>query len=127
MSRTASGLDDLGAQFRVGHFQLYKAYRAKLREQLRLAGAGQEQRSWVLRLGKIRVAARGVIFVVAGSFLILAALRSDPGEAARLAGLLVELSRQPYGPWVLGAVAAGLVAYGVFMLLQSKCRRIVTT
>jgi hypothetical protein len=80
----------------------------------------------VLRFGKAGIAARGAVFVAAGSFLILAALRSDPTEARGLDGILVELSRQPYGPWLLGAVAAGLIAYGVFMLLQSKYRRIVT-
>ena len=109
----------------VGLFQFYKAYTAKFREQLRLAGAGREPRAWVLRFGKVGIAARGVVFVAAGFFLILAALRSDPAEARGLDGILVELSRQPYGPWLLGAVAAGLVAYGVFMLLQSKYRRIV--
>lgn len=111
----------------VGLFQFYKAYTAKFREQLQMAGAGPEPRAWVLRFGKAGIAARGVVFVAAGIFLMLSAYRSDPGEARGLDGVLVELSRQPAGPWLLGAVAAGLVAYGVFMLLQSKYRRIVTT
>lgn len=110
----------------VGLFQFYKAYTAKFREQLQLAGAGPEPRAWVLRFGKFGIAARGVVFVVAGVFLIIAALRSDPAEARGLDGVLLALFRQPFGPWVLGAVAAGLVAYGAFMLLQSKYRRIVT-
>jgi hypothetical protein len=110
----------------VGLFQFYKAYTAQFREQLQLAGAGRERRGWVLRFGKVGIAARGVVFVLAGSFLILAAFRSDPAEARGLDGVLLELFRRPYGPWLLGAVAAGLVAYGVFMLMQSKYRRIIT-
>ncbi len=111
----------------VGLFQFYKAYTAKFREHLQLSDAGQELRVWVLRFGRVGIAARGVVFVASGFFLILAALHSDPAKARGLDGVLLELSRQPYGPWLLGTVASGLVAYGVFMLLQSKYRRIVTT
>lgn len=110
----------------VGLFQFYKAYTAKFREQLQLAGAGPKPRAWVIRFGKVGIAARGVVFVVAGAFLIIAALRSDPAQARGLDGVLDELARQPAGPWLLGGVAAGLVAYGVFMLMLSKYRRIVT-
>ena len=36
------------------------------------------------------------------------------------------LSRQPEGDLLLGAVALGLVAYAVYLLIEARCRRIGT-
>jgi Domain of Unknown Function (DUF1206) len=43
-----------------------------------------------------------------------------------LGGALVAVAQQPYGPWLLGVVALGLVAYGLFCLSQALYRRVVT-
>ena len=34
------------------------------------------------------------------------------------------LQEQPYGPWVLGIVAAGLFAFGIYSVIQAVYRRI---
>jgi hypothetical protein len=60
-----------------------------------------------------------------GLFLILAAFRQEPGEAKGLAGALNTLAEQPYGPFLLGAVAAGLALYGLYMFVEARYRRIV--
>jgi hypothetical protein len=39
--------------------------------------------------------------------------------------VLLALERQPLGPWLLGLVALGLMAYGVYMLVEALYRRIV--
>ena len=31
---------------------------------------------------------------------------------------------QSFGPWLLGGVALGLVAYGLYMLVEARYRRI---
>ena len=54
----------------------------------------------------------------------MAALEADPAEARGLAGALATLARQPYGPWLLGAVAVGFVAYGVYLFLEARYRRV---
>ncbi|MDX6484418.1 MAG: hypothetical protein QOE95_2189, partial [Gaiellaceae bacterium] len=46
-------------------------------------------------------------------------------EAQGLAGALRALEQQPYGPYVLGAVALGLVAYGLYMFVEARYRRMV--
>lgn len=76
------------------------------------------------RLGRLGLAARGVIFGIIGVFLIQAALQSNPNKAQGLDGALQELARQPFGAWILGTVATGLVAYGIYMLAQARYRRI---
>ena len=47
-----------------------------------------------------------------------------PKEARGLDGALLELSQQPYGRYLLGAVAVGLLAYGLYCFVQARYRRI---
>ena len=68
--------------------------------------------------------ARQVIFTVI-VFLVVAALRHNPQAAQGLDGALATLATQPFGPYVLGLVAAGLAAYGLFALVEARYRRMV--
>ena len=68
--------------------------------------------------------ARGLVFAIVGGFLVLAAWHALPAKAKGLAGALGTLLAQPAGPWLLGLVAAGLAAYGVFNLLMARYRSI---
>ena len=52
---------------------------------------------------------------VAGVFLLLAAYQSDPNEARGLGVALETVQPRPLGPYVLGAVALGLLVYGAFI------------
>lgn len=107
-----------------GVYQLYRAYAEDPAEQLVIDDLGRTAETWLVRGGRIGTAARGVVFVVSGIFLVRAGLRSDPSEARGLEGALETLHRQPYGPWLLGAVAVGLAAFGVFELAKARYRRI---
>ena len=40
-------------------------------------------------------------------------------------GVLATLAEQPFGPFLLGLVAVGLVAYGAYMLIAARYRRMV--
>jgi hypothetical protein len=108
----------------AGLYQFYMAYRADFRDELKLGEMGIRQRAWATRSGRLGYAARGVVFGVIGVFLAQAALQTDPDEARGLGGALETLARQPFGPYILGAVALGLVAYGVFMFVMARYRRI---
>ncbi len=37
---------------------------------------------------------------------------------------LETLAAQPYGPWMLTFVALGLMAYGVYMVVKARYRRL---
>ena len=108
----------------AGLYQFYKVYRADFRDELKLGEMGAREKAWATRSGRLGYAARGVVFGVIGVFLIQAALQTDPDEARGLGGALQTLARQPFGPYILGAVALGLVAYGVFMFVMARYRRI---
>jgi hypothetical protein len=108
----------------AGLYQLYKVYRVDLRDELKLGEMSARERTWATRSGRLGYAARGVVFGVIGVFLVQAALQTDPDEARGLGGALQTLARQPFGPYILGTVALGLVAYGVFMFVMARYRRI---
>src|ERR671913_608202 len=110
----------------VGLRELYQAYKARFLKYLRLDEMGEKVRKWTERWGRLGVAARGIVFCVVGPFLVRAALEHDPQEARGLGGALQTLARQPLGPWLLGAVALGLVAYGLFMLSVARYRHVNT-
>ncbi len=108
----------------AGLYQFYKVYRADFRDELKLGEMGDRERTWATRSGRLGYAARGVVFGAIGVFLVQAALQTDPDEARGLGGALQTLARQPFGPYILGAVALGLMAYGVFMFVMARYRRI---
>lgn len=110
----------------VGVHEIYQAFKAGFVEYLKLGEMGEKVRKWTERWGRLGIAARGVVFGVVGTFLIRAALEYDPQEARGLGGALQTLAQQPLGPWLLGAVAFGLIAYGLFMLAVARYRRIST-
>jgi hypothetical protein len=108
----------------VGLHELYQAYKAEFLEYLKLSEMGEKVRKWTERWGRLGIAARGIIFGIVGVFLIRAALQYDPQEARGLGGALQTLAQQPLGPWLLGAVALGFIAYRLFMLSVARYRRI---
>jgi hypothetical protein len=62
-----------------------------------------------------------------GFFLIQAAHQSNSNQVRGLEGALDSLARQPYGLWLLGIVALGLIAYGLYYIVQARYRRINVT
>jgi hypothetical protein len=109
----------------VGVAQLVRACKPNLTEDLRLTDVGAEHATLITRIGRAGYAARGVAFGTIGGLLIAAALHANPQEAAGLDGALAVLAGQPFGAYVLGAVAVGLAAYGCFALVEARYRRMV--
>jgi hypothetical protein len=105
--------------------QLYKAYTTKFREKLKTNEMDEKTETFATRSGQAGLSARGVVFGIIGVFLIQAALHSNAGEARGLSGALRALEQQSYGQWILGIVALGLVAYGLYMFVLARYRRMI--
>lgn len=108
----------------VGIYQLYKAYTAKFRQRFKLREMDQTEEKWATRSGRLGLGARGVVFGLIGIFFVQAAWQYDPDQAGGLGKALQTLAQQPYGPWLLGIVALGLVAYGAYSFALARYRRI---
>lgn len=107
-----------------GVYQLVRAIKSDLAKRLDLSRMRVRTREWAVRAAKAGVAARGVVFLIIAWFLVQAAIDYDPGEARGLQGALEALRSTPAGPWLLGAVAVGLVGYGLFEIVKARFRRI---
>lgn len=108
----------------TGLYQLYNAYTVKFREKLKLQEMSQREVLWATRTGRLGFAARAVVYFILGGFFIQAALRANPQEAGGLGEALQQLGQQPYGQFLLGAVAIGLVCYGFFAIVLARYQRI---
>lgn len=109
----------------VGISYLYQAYKAKFQRHFNRHQMSETERKWAKWLGQFGIAARGIVFGLIGLFLVLAALHSEASEARGLGGSLATLAQQPFGPWLLGIVALGLVAYSVYSWIEARYRRII--
>jgi hypothetical protein len=81
----------------------------------------KERRVWIARIGRVGLAARGVVFTILGGFVIAAACLEDAHEVKGLDGALRALDRAG-GGWVLALAGAGLAAYGVYMFCEARYR-----
>jgi hypothetical protein len=106
---------------------LYQGYRGLSKDFLKDSKTEQMSarvRHWIEWIGTVGHLARMVVFGLVGVFLIKAAVDFNPNKAVGLDGALAKLAHQSYGPFLLGLVAAGLVAFGLYSLSDARYRRI---
>lgn len=100
----------------TGLYQLVKAARGDFLRHLDQKAARE---AWVNWVGRAGYAARGVVFLIMGWFLWQAARSSDASEAGDMGAALDSL------PGTLQmVVAAGLLLFGIFSLVEAVYRRI---
>ena len=107
-----------------GLYEIYRGFTANLGKRLDLEGDAVPHRKRIVAVGRVGHAARGVVFGIIGWLVFTAARQYDASEAQGLEGALAKLREQPYGAWLLGIVAMGLVAYGLFQLVNARYRAI---
>jgi hypothetical protein len=78
----------------------------------------------IRRIGQVGTIARGVVVGLAGILVISAAWTFDPKKARGIDGAFRTLLEQPFGRLLTGLVAVGLVAFGVFGLVEAKYRKV---
>ncbi len=108
----------------VAIYMFARAITGKFQRRLLLTGLSARLRGGIILLGRFGYAALGVVFSIIGTFLIVAAAQHNPHEAKGLDAALRTLIQQPFGPVLLGIVALGLVAYGVYSLVEARYRRV---
>ena len=106
----------------AGAFFVHRGVTRSFRENLKRLPPGTAGRA-VLWLGTAGYAAKGVALAVLGVLVVVATVRSDPEQSSGLDGALKALQEQPFGAWILGAVALGLICYGAFMVVRARYQR----
>ena len=102
----------------VGLYQIYSGLRHKFDQQIKLYALSPKQIKLIKILGRIGTLARSVVAVLIGIFLLFAAYSTNSAEVKGIDGALLILLQQPYGSWLLGIVAVGLIAFGAYSLLS---------
>jgi hypothetical protein len=107
-----------------GLYNVYRGVTAKFRERLKTGEMDQATERAAVASGVVGHVARGVVFALVGVFLAKAAIEYDPSEAIGIDGALLKLAQHDQGPLLLGAVAAGLIAYALYCLVEARYRKI---
>ncbi len=107
----------------VGFYVFYQAYTANFCRKFKLNEMSDTEKTWATHIGRFGLVAKGVVYNIIGFFLIQAARHSKSKRVRGLEGALDLLAQQSYGRWLLGIVAIGLIAYGVYYIVQARYRR----
>lgn len=108
----------------VALYQGYRGIARKFLDDSKVEEMKPEVKEWITRLGVIGHLARMVVFGLVGIFLIKAAVDFNPRAAVGLDGALAKIVHRSYGPFLLGIVAIGLIAFALYSLSDSRYRRI---
>ena len=107
----------------VGLVEAIRGVRKSFREELDTSSLSLAARKDVLRLGEVGYIAKGMALGMVGGLLSYAAWTFDWQKASGLDGALQTVLAQPFGRWLLSAMAFGFAAFGLFAMLQSRYRR----
>lgn len=109
--------------FAAGVAHVIKAVKRKYEKRFDLDTKTMERLRPLFMFGLI---ARGFVFGVIAIFFLYAAWTYDPNQAGGLGDVFDTVRSRPYGGVLMGILAAGLFAFGVYGLAQARYRRIQT-
>jgi hypothetical protein len=107
-----------------GGYQIYKGISKKFMKDVKLVNSRFNDAYKIS--GIVGYVARGIVLLVIGYLLFHVALKSNPQGVQDTDGAISFLENK-FGTFLMGLVALGLVAYGVFMFVKAKYERIGTS
>lgn len=108
----------------VSLYQLYEAISGRFANESKTGRMGAHERRVFMVLGRVGLSARALVFALSGYFVLRAAIEFDPSNAVGLDGTLARVNQEPAGPWLLGLVAAGLLVFAAFSVIEGRYRRL---
>ncbi|WP_309075073.1 DUF1206 domain-containing protein [Paenarthrobacter sp.] len=99
-----------------------RGFRRKFTKDLSLS-SNRTVHQFQLWVGVVGYIAKGIALFLVGLLVVIAAVRAQPEQSTGLDGSLKALKEQPYGPYLLAAVALGLIAYGLFLMVKARTLR----
>lgn len=108
----------------ISLYQTYDAVRGGFAEDSKLGDMTASVRRLFMLLGRVGLAARALVFALVGYFVLRTAIDFNSREAVSLDGALARVHREPFGPWLLGLAAAGLLVFAIYSLFEARYRRL---
>jgi hypothetical protein len=106
----AIGLGIIGA----GVWLAIKGLKRKFEDNLERGATSGSTGTVIVRLGQVGYVARGAAFAAVGTLFVWAAWTFDPEKAGGLDSALHKLLDESYGPLLIAAIGAGLIAFGAY-------------
>jgi Domain of Unknown Function (DUF1206). len=103
----------------VGLYQMYTGFNSSFDKQYQTYAMTAEEVKVATQLGRFGTAARGFVFGLVGILVCTAAFQSNPSQPVGFDAALSSLMHQPYGVVLLGIVAVGLMAFGLYSMLSA--------
>jgi hypothetical protein len=107
-----------------GAWQIYQALHADFNKDWKTRTMSRREKELATLVGRIGIPARGVVFAMIGLFLVESAINANPSDVRGFDGALLVIAQQPLGPWLLGIVALGLIAFGIHSILGARWIRV---
>lgn len=104
----------------VGAALLWQGFTEHFMKKLDGTGHGRQASRAYRLLGKVGYAAKGVTIGIVGALFVVAAVQHEPSESGGTDQALRQLLDQPFGPYLLMAMAAGIASYGLFCFAQAR-------
>ncbi|MFB7864601.1 MULTISPECIES: DUF1206 domain-containing protein [unclassified Streptomyces] len=108
----------------AGLWMAGRAVLRKYRDHLAWGRLTSYQRRFMDVTGVAGGIGRGLVLAALGFSGLKAAMAFDPSEAKGMDDAIRSFAQTPAGPWLLLAVAVGLVLFGVFSFGQAKWREV---
>jgi hypothetical protein len=108
----------------LGLGQMVYGARTTFERRLRVGQMSPRIRSLAMWLGRAGYVARGAAVGVVGILLISAASQHKPEKSRGLDAALRSVAAQSYGEFLLGVIAFGFAAFGLYCFLQVKWRKV---
>lgn len=108
----------------IGLFQAYRGATTDFLKDSKTEVMGPRVRLWIVFIGTFGHLARAAVVGLVGVLMVKAAIDYNPDKAVGLDGALAKLANQSYGSFLLGIVAAGLIAFALYSISDARYRRI---
>lgn len=103
--------------------EIVPGIRGSFRDSLDLARRSRAEHRWAMRIGRIGIITRGIVFAIIGIYLVAAAFHANPHHQTGTDGALLGLARQPFGMALLAGAGLGLIIFGVFSIMCARWTR----
>jgi hypothetical protein len=102
-----------------GLYQIYIGLKPGFDRQFQIYALTPGQLKLATYVGRFGTLARGVVFALTGGLISFAAYRANPSQPIGIETALATLLFRPYGIWLLGVIALGLIAFGIYSMLSA--------
>jgi hypothetical protein len=104
----------------VGIYQAYYGISEKYKKHVTGLKLHSASSAMLLRSGKIGYVSRALVWLLIAFLLMKAALHSNSKEAGNTGNAFHFLETSPYGSYLLGILALGLICYGIFNFIRAR-------